>query len=76
MAQVEYPNQITLELAELILKHGQTELGTRFQNLIGKSKKEIVAEFEQIVSEIKTGDVVTDNATKQTIKYVYRQLTS
>lgn len=76
MAQVEYPNQITKQLAELIIKHGNDALGTRFQNLVGKSKKEIVAEFEKIVSEIRTGDVKTDKPTVQTIKHVYRQLTS
>lgn len=76
MAQVNYPNQMIQELTKLILEHGNTEVGQRLQGLMGKSKSEIVNGLEQIVKDIKTKDLKADSATSQTIKHVYRKITS
>lgn len=63
------------ELSTLILKQGHTTVGTRVLELVDKPKKEIVDGLEKIISELKTGDLKADSATKQTIKHVYRQIT-
>lgn len=69
------PTKLIGELSQVILDHGHTTVGTRVLELVGKDKKEIVNGLESIISELKTGDLKADNATKQTIKFVYRQIT-
>jgi len=71
----ETPSEFMGQLSEVILKHGHTTVGTRVLSLVGKEKREIVDGLEAIISELKTGDLKADTATKQTIKYVYRQIT-
>lgn len=71
----ETPSELMGQLSEVILKHGHTTVGNLVLSLVGKEKKEIVDGLEAIISELKTGDLKADSATKQTIKYVYRQIT-
>ena len=63
------------ELSTVILKNGHTTVGTRVLELVGKPKKDIVDGLERIISELKTGDLKADTASKQLIKHVYRQIT-
>ena len=63
------------DLAAVILKNGHTTVGNRLLELAHQSKMNQIAGLETIVSELKTGDLKADNATKQLIKHVYRQMT-
>ena len=63
------------ELAGVILKNGHTTVGTRILELVHKDKKETIDGLEKIISELKTGDLKADTATKQLVKHVYRQMT-
>jgi hypothetical protein len=64
-----------VDLAAVILKNGHTTVGNRILELAHQSKMNQIAGLEAIVSELKTGDLKADTATKQLVKHVYRQMT-
>jgi hypothetical protein len=63
------------ELAQVLLKNGHTTVGNRVLELAHQNKMTQIAGLETIVSELKTGDLKADNASKQLVKHVYRQMT-
>ena len=70
-------NEMIIELHNVLFKHhGETSpIVHRLREISDGNKKEIVNGLEAIISELKTGDLKADSATKQTIKHVYRQIT-